>query len=216
MSMHILRQSFTSRRSGATILVINVAVRQIVAGELTVGTLLQFIQYMLYLQYPLLALSWMISLLQRGKVSWTRIQELFSQDPEINDSEVEEENTETENLQLNELKFENVGLEINGQKLLENIDLKIERGKILGITGPTGSGKTLLVSLIARLIDPTTGEISINSEPLKKIPLKKLRSKIGFAAQEPTLFSRKIKENIAFGIDEKIWKKSNGQPKLRT
>ncbi len=205
MSMHILRQAMWPLMALwfgiGTISVINIAARQIIAEKLTIGTLLQFIQYMLYLQYPLLALSWMISLLQRGKVSWQRIQEVFSREPEIKNCDGVSDFDETLAVKDN-IEFKGVGLKIKGQTLLEDINLKIPAGTVLGVTGPTGSGKTLLVSLLARLIDPTDGEILINSKPIKNMTLEELRSKIGFAAQEPILFSRELKENIAFGLDE--------------
>lgn len=202
MRMHIARQALWPLMafwfSLGTIIILNVAGRQIVRGELTIGTLLQFIQYLLYLQWPMLALSWTASLIQRGKVSWQRLQELFERPPDIADAPgISEAPAECGQ----GLCFDQVSLSINGQTLLHDINLKIPNGSSLGITGPTGGGKTLLVSLIARLADPTSGTLRIGSRDIRNLPLHQLRSWIGFAAQEPILFSRPLKENIGFGLD---------------
>lgn len=203
MRMHIARQALWPLMafwfSLGTILILNVAGRQIIHHELTLGTLLQFIQYLLYMQWPMLALSWVASLIQRGKVSWQRIQEIFEHQPDIADTETTAEAPEECG---NGLHFENVSLSINDQPLLQNINLRIRNGSSLGITGPTGSGKTLLVSLVARLADPTDGVIRIGNHDIRTLPLQQLRNWIGFAAQEPVLFSRPLKENIAFGLEQ--------------
>lgn len=172
--------------------------RQVIAGTVSVGIIVQFLQYLLYLQWPLLSMSWMLSLLQRSKVSWGRIKELFNRQPQIADS------AETD-FGIRELdgaiEWQNVSLRSGDARLLEEINLHIPAGKTVGITGPTGSGKTLLVSLAARLIDPTGGTLTVGGHPAKKIPLAVLRRHIGFASQEPVLFSRTLEHNIAFGLE---------------
>ena len=172
--------------------------RQVVAGTLSVGVVVQFLQYLLYLQWPLLSLSWMLGLLQRGKVSWQRIQEMFCATPDITDSEQTDTSIQTLS---GSLHWNNVSLELGGTPLLHDINLHVPAGKTLGITGPTGSGKTLLVSMAARLMDPTEGELLLGGHPAQTIPLDVLRSNIGFAEQEPVLFSQSLEQNIAFGID---------------
>jgi len=172
--------------------------RQVVKGELTLGTLVQFIQYLLYMQWPMLALSWTASLMQRAAASWERINLIFMQSPGIAD----DESTNSELKVLSgDICFKNVSLEVDGVRLLNEINLRIPSGVTIGITGPTGSGKTLLVSLLARLMDVSGGELCIGTHNIREYPLKVLRSQIGFAAQEPVLFSRPLGENIAFGIE---------------
>jgi len=173
--------------------------RQVVAGTLSVGTVVQFLQYLLYLQWPLLSLSWMLGLVQRGKVSWQRIRELFASQPQIADTEQTDHSIQTLD---GSLEWHNVSLEIGGTPLLQDITLNLNAGQTLGITGPTGSGKTLLVSLVARLVDPTGGELFVGGHPAKTIPLETLRRQIGFAEQEPILFSQTLEQNIAFGLDD--------------
>lgn len=172
--------------------------KQVIAGTITVGVVVQFLQYLLYMQWPLLAMSWVLSLSQRGKVSWKRIKELFERQPAIIDSE------ETD-FGINDLdasiEWKEVSLEIDGMQLLKGINLKVAAGKTIGITGPTGSGKTLLISLSIRLMNPTTGCVRIGNHPLRTIPLQQLRRHIGVAAQEPVLFSQTLEHNIGFGVD---------------
>ena len=173
--------------------------KKVIAGTLSVGVVVQFLQYLLYLQWPLLSMSWMLGLLQRGKVSWLRIKELFNAVPAITDSEQTDPSITTLD---GSLEWRDASLSIGDMELLHNINLQVPAGKIIGITGPTGSGKTLLVSMAARLTDPTGGELIVGGHPAKTIPLDLLRTHIGFAEQEPVLFSRSLEHNIAFGLNE--------------
>ena len=209
------------------ILILNLGGRRIIEGKLTLGTLTQFIQYLLYMQWPLLALSWTMSLMQRGKVSWIRVKEILGREstleyrtgnpasPSSGATSMEPQNGEEGNTsKFNSpcstfrgsvdatIEFQNVGLTINDRNFLSSVDLKIPEGTTLGITGPTGSGKTLLVSLVARLMDPTEGAVRVGGEDIRDMPLAKLRCMIGFAAQEPVLFSRTLEHNIGFGVEK--------------
>jgi len=197
------------------ILILNFGGRKIIQGELTLGTLTQFIQYLLYMQWPLLALSWTMSMMQRGKVSWIRIKEILEREPalECRISNMEPKNgagnlpsksdipysTFCDSMSTS-IHFQNVSLSIKGRPFLHDINLEIPPGTTLGITGPTGSGKTLLVSLVARLMDPTQGSISVGGQDIRTLPLADLRGMIGFAEQEPVLFSRTLEHNIGFGV----------------
>lgn len=185
--------------SVGTLMLLYFGGRQVVSGTLSVGVVVQFLQYLLYLQWPLLSLSWMLGLVQRGRVSWQRIQELFASEPKIADSQQTDFSIQTLD---GTLEWQDVSLAIGGTTLLHNIDLQVPAGKTIGITGPTGSGKTLLVSMAARLADPTGGELRVGGHPVQAIPLDVLRRQIGFAEQEPVLFSRTLESNIAFGLDK--------------
>jgi len=197
------------------LLILNIGGRRIIHNEITLGTLTQFIQYLLYMQWPLLALSWTSSLIQRGRVSWKRICEILEQQPTIQSPNTQPPTPTTHHSKTTNqpkttnplpppeppsLSFKNVSLKIDNTPLLNHINLHIPAGTFLGITGPTGSGKTLLVSLVARLLDPTTGTLLINETDAKKYNLEQLRKQIGFAAQEPTLFSKTLEHNIGFGL----------------
>ncbi len=171
--------------------------KRIILGDLSLGTITQFIQYLLYMQWPLLALSWTSSLYQRAVVSWSRVHEIMESSSSIKTS-----SQTYKSINNNNIYFRNVSLSIDEKELLKSISLTIENGKTLGITGPTGSGKSLLASLIVRLIDPSEGEIRINDIDIKNLSLSDLRQKIGYAAQEPDLFSKSLSYNIGFGLNK--------------
>jgi ATP-binding cassette subfamily B protein len=183
----------------SVVMILNLGGREVINGKRSIGTLVQFIQYLLYMQWPLLAVSWVASLLQRGKVSWDRIKEILEQEPIIKDSDRTDHSIKSLH---GEIFLERLSLDIAGRRFLHDINLHIPSGKTLGITGPTGSGKTLLVSLVARLTDPTQGRICIDGHDVRIIPLEVLRNHIGFAAQEPILFSQTLESNIGFGVHE--------------
>ena len=183
--------------SAGTLLLLYIGGKQVIRGTVSVGVIVQFLQYLLYLQWPLLSLSWTLSLLQRGRVSWQRILELFSREPKIADSDQTDSTITTLD---GAIDWRDVSLDVDEVRRLHNLTLTIPAGKTIGITGPTGSGKTLLVSLAARLMDITEGSLSIGGYPIQTIPLDVLRRHIGFAAQEPVLFSRTLEHNIAFGV----------------
>ncbi|MBN2685798.1 MAG: ABC transporter ATP-binding protein [Pontiellaceae bacterium] len=173
--------------------------KRIIEGTLSIGILTQFLQYLFFLRWPLLALSWVMSMLQRGKVSWIRVKDILDTQPEITEP--------TTDIILAgkpkaSIHFQNVDVDIGSQALLKDINLDIPMGTTLGITGPTGSGKTLMTALVARLLDPTRGEVQLDGKDLRTLPLGTLRGMIGYAAQEPILFSRTLEHNIGFGIDD--------------
>ncbi len=181
-----------------TILIFLVGGRRIVSGTLTLGTLTQFFQYLLVMQWPLMALSWMMVMIQRGKVSWIRVKAILDTTPKIAESDmVPPEITKPRA----SITFKDASLSIGQQQLLYDINLDVPAGTTLGITGPTGSGKTLLVSLVARLMDPDEGAVLIGDTDIRTLSLATLRGMIGFAAQEPVLFSRTLEHNIGFGVD---------------
>lgn len=181
-----------------TILIFLVGGKRIVEGTLTLGTLTQFFQYLLVMQWPLMALSWMMVMLQRGKVSWIRVKGILETRPEIAESDSSPPDLVKPRASIS---FRKVDLQIGRQQLLSGIDLEVPEGTTLGITGPTGSGKTLLVSLVARLMDPTHGSVQIGDKDIRTLSLANLRGMIGFAAQESVLFSRTLEHNIGFGVE---------------
>ncbi len=180
------------------ILILVVGGKKIMTGDLTLGTLTQFTQYLIFMQWPLLALSWVLSMLQRGKVSWLRVKAILEREPVITENPKAPVMAEKLNATID---FNNLDLEIGGRRFLKDINLHVPRGQTLGITGPTGSGKTLLASLVARLMDPTNGSVQIAGKNIRDLSLSQLRGMIGFAAQEPVLFSRTLEHNIGFGVE---------------
>lgn len=171
----------------------------VVRGELSVGQLVQFNAYLAQLTWPILGLGWVLSMYQRGVTSWKRLLELLDAEPRIRDQDPLP--LAPEDLS-GEVRFEGVGLTLGGRRVLEDITLTVPEGMTLGITGRTGSGKSLLLALVPRLLDPTEGRVLVGGVDVRKIPLLTLRRLVGVAPQEPFLFSETLLENIAFGLEE--------------
>lgn len=181
-----------------TLLLLLAGGRLVIEGKLTLGEFVQFNQYLLYLQWPMLALGWTSNLFQRGIASWKRMCTILDARPDIRD----DENTDRKLLQVGgDIQLRHVTYSVGKRNLLNDINLTIPAGQVLGITGPTGSGKTLLVSLICRLIDPTAGSITIGDHNIRNFPLAVLRRQIGLAPQEAFLFSDTLANNIALGLE---------------
>ncbi|BCP66496.1 ABC transporter ATP-binding protein [Thermus thermophilus] len=171
----------------------------VVRGELSVGELVQFNAYLAQLTWPILGLGWVMALYQRGLTSLRRLFELLDEKPAIRDEDPLL--LALEDLS-GEVRFEGVGLKRDGRWLLRGLTLTIPEGMTLGITGRTGSGKSLLAALVPRLLDPSEGRVYVGGHEARRIPLAVLRKAVGVAPQEPFLFSETILENIAFGLDE--------------
>lgn len=179
-----------------TLLLLLAGGRQVIEGTLTLGEYVQFNQYLLYLQWPMLALGWTSNLFQRGIASWKRIRTILDTEPDIKDAPA----TSAAAGVGGDIELIDATYAVDQRDLLRDINLVIPEGQVLAITGPTGSGKTLLISLICRLIDPTRGRVRIGGNDLREFPLQALRSGIGLAPQEAFLFSDTLANNIALGL----------------
>ena len=168
-------------------------------GNLTVGGFVDFVLLFAQIQWPLLALGWIANIAQRGYTSWGRLKEIFDAEPDIQDDESTDYSLNTVR---GEIEFRNVTVDFGEFRALENVSFRIRAGESIGVTGHTGSGKTIIVNLVTRLIDPTSGTVLIDGVDVKKYPLQVLRSHIGLVPQEPFLFSDTIAENIAYGIPD--------------
>ena len=169
----------------------------VITGEISLGQFVQFSGYLMMLTWPMMALGWVINLVQRGSASMGRLMEILDQVPEIKDSEW----TQDINILEGEIEFKNVSFAYDEKVILKNINLKIPKGMTIGIMGPTGSGKTTLVNLIPRLLELRQGSLTIDGREIKTIPLKVLRRNIGYVPQETFLFSESLKENIIYGLE---------------
>jgi len=169
----------------------------VITGEISLGQFVQFSGYLMMLTWPMMALGWVINLVQRGSASMGRLMEILDQVPEIKDSEW----TQDINILEGEIEFKNVSFAYDEKVILKNINLKIPKGMTIGIMGPTGSGKTTLVNLIPRLLELRQGSLTIDGREIKTIPLKVLRKNVGYVPQETFLFSESLKENIIYGLE---------------
>lgn len=169
----------------------------IAAGSLTLGVLAAFFTLLARLTWPVVALGWVINIIQQGLASMARLNEILHAPPHIWDAP--DVLTNVKSLQ-GEIEFRDVSFAYNGTAVLKNINLKIARGQRVAIVGPIGCGKTTLLNLVPRLLEPTSGQIFIDGLPIEKIPLRVLRAHIGYVPQETFLFSDSLRENIRLGV----------------
>ncbi|MGI9103038.1 MAG: ABC transporter ATP-binding protein [Terriglobales bacterium] len=195
----------------AVVFVLWLGGREVLLGRINIGDFVAFNTYMVMLTWPVIALGWVINVFQRGTASLARINEIIVEKPEIADTAaaVAAPSTDgngarstTSALPIaGEIEFRNLDFAYNGVPVLKNINLAIPAGSSLAIVGPTGSGKSTLVSLVPRIYDAPAGSVLLDGRPIRDYPLAWLRKNIGFVPQETFLFSDTIRENIAFGVE---------------
>jgi ATP-binding cassette subfamily B multidrug efflux pump len=168
---------------------------EVVSHRISVGQFTAFNVYMVQLTWPMIAVGWVVNLFQRGTASVVRIDELLKQLPSIADAPTATDTPITGDIQFRDLTFAYP----DAPPILHDINLSIPAGTSLAIVGPTGSGKSTLVSLIPRLHDAPPGTVLIDGQPIRNFTLSTLRKSIGFVPQETFLFSETIHQNIAFG-----------------
>jgi ATP-binding cassette subfamily B protein len=168
---------------------------EVVSHRISVGQFTAFNVYMVQLTWPMIAVGWVVNLFQRGTASVVRIDELLKQQPSIADAPTAIDATVTGDIEFRNLTFAYP----DAPPVLHDINLRIPAGTSLAIVGPTGSGKSTLVSLIPRLHDASPGAVLIDGQPIRNFTLATLRKSIGFVPQETFLFSETIRQNIAFG-----------------
>ncbi len=187
----------------AVVLVLWLGGREVLLGRMELGGFVAFNLYMVMLTWPVIALGWVINLFQRGTASMERISEIMSQQPGIADQPVSSggDGHGSALAIRGAIEFRNLNFAYNGVPVLKDVDLRIPAGSSLAIVGPTGSGKSSLVSLIPRIYDAPYGSVLLDGRPLRDYPLAALRRAIGFVPQETFLFSDSVRENIAFGAE---------------
>ncbi len=168
----------------------------VIQNRITIGTLVAFSQYIDTLAWPMMAIGFTISLMQRARASLGRIEEVLQAKPEIKDVNPEKVEHIKGNIEIKNLSFKYLSSE---KDVLKNIFLKINPTELLGITGSTASGKTTLLELILRVYNSPENTITIDGYDLFKIPLETLKHNIGYVPQEPFLFSDTLLENIKLG-----------------
>src|SRR5580693_5315495 len=177
---------------------------QVLARRISLGSFVMFNTYMGILVWPMIALGWVVNLMQRGGASLARINQIFEEKPSIA--------APAHPVRLNgvrgEIEFQNASMAYPSGKALDGVSLKIAAGATVAIVGHTGAGKSTLVSLAPRLMDPTEGRVLLDGIDLRDLSPAELRRQIAFVPQETFLFSATIAGNIAFGVgsatDEEI------------
>jgi len=177
-------------------IVIYLGGRQTIYGVISPGDFAAFISYLGLLTWPMMAMGWVVNLIQRGTASLDRIDHILQTPPGIQDGPDPQPLTSIQS----GIGFEGVGFRYapDGEKVLTEIDLQLHRGSTLGIVGPPGSGKTTLLNLIPRVFDASEGRILFDGTDIRRIRLSDLRTRIAFVPQEPFLFAGTIRQNITF------------------
>ncbi|HEU20182.1 MAG TPA: ABC transporter ATP-binding protein [Deltaproteobacteria bacterium] len=174
--------------------------RQTITATISTGDFVAFISYLGILTWPMMAMGWVVNLIQRGRASLDRINRILETPPEINDhSDARTADSAGESLDFNDVSFSYNAM---SPLVIDGITLSINHGQTLGIVGPPGSGKTTLLQLIPRIYDVSRGTILLGGLDIRRMNLSDLRSRISFVPQEPYLFAGTIRDNITFGNGE--------------
>ena len=177
-----------------TVIVLWTGGRAVTRGDINVGQLVEMLAYVARLVWPVLALGWMLSLLQRGKASWSRLEQLFAAQPRLEDGA-----TAPVGPGAGKLEVKHLTIAIDGRNLLDDVSVTMEPGTITAIVGRTGAGKSTLVDALCRMIDIPPGTIFLDGVDITSLPLATLRGAIGYAPQDAFLFSTTIADNVAMG-----------------
>ena len=191
---------------------------QLLSGKISLGALIAFYTYLGVLVWPMIALGWVTNIFQRGAASTGRLNYILRATPQIDDRAAK---VPPETPIVGEIEFRNLtftyptNLAGNGANapgksngaahaVLSDINLKVPAGSTLAIVGPTGSGKTTLASLVARLWEAPDGQLLIDGHPIREWPLESLRRSIGYVPQDTYLFTETVGGNVAFGLPEYV------------
>jgi ATP-binding cassette subfamily B multidrug efflux pump len=184
----------------AMVIVLLVGGRYVVHGRISLGNFVAFSTYTVMLTWPVIALGWVVNLVQRGRASVVRISEVLDEKPNLDDRDADPSLTKIAagEIEFRDLHFayENAGTR---EDVLRGISLKVPAGTSLALVGPTGAGKSTLASLVVRLYNAPEGSVLIDGTPVRSYPLDTLRADIGYVPQETFLFSTTIRDNILLG-----------------
>jgi ATP-binding cassette subfamily B multidrug efflux pump len=167
----------------------------VVNGRISLGEFVAFGVYLTMLHWPMIALGWVVNLFERGEASMGRILQILDAPPDITDAGAHEVPPLRGEVELRHLSFA-----YEGTPVLHDVSLHAPAGSTVAVVGPTGSGKSTLVSLLARIFDPPPGTLFVDGVDVREIPLAELRRVVGFVPQETFLFSTTVRENVAFGL----------------
>ena len=185
---------------GVTLLILLwVGGSRLLAGRMTLGQFVMFNTYLVMLVFPMIAFGWVVNLAQRGTASLQRVVAILHETPSIAEPAAPRPLAQPFR---GEIELRNVSVEYPTGRALNGIDLRIPAGSTVAIVGHTGSGKTTLVQLIPRLMDPTEGCVLVDGVDIREYSPSALRRQIGFVPQETILFSSTLARNIALGVDQ--------------
>src|SRR5690606_11953266 len=157
-----------------------------IGSTLSIGEFSSFVFLFEGIQWPLIALGWIANIVQRGTTSWGRLKEILDAEPAVKDTELTDYSLREVR---GEIEVRDVTLRCGDATALDRVSFRTGAGEAVGFTGRTGSGKTMIVKLLARLVEPTSGQILIDGVDIRRYPLEVLRRHLGIVPQEPFLFS---------------------------
>ena len=167
----------------------------VVRGRITLGEFVAFGAYLAMLHWPMIALGWVVNIFERGEASMGRIDEILAAPAEIDDAAAAPGPPIR-----GEVEFRNLTFSYDGRPVLRDVSLTVPAGSTVAVVGPTGSGKSTLISLIPRLFEAPPGTVLVDGRDVRTIPLHVLRGAVGLVPQETFLFSETVRENVAFGL----------------
>ncbi len=180
-----------------TLIVLFMGGRLVISGGITLGDFVAFSGYLAMLVWPTVMLGWILTMSQRGASSMSRLNMILAAVPDITDAP---DAKSVQDLQQG-IEFKGLSFSYGDVKVLDDISLMIRPGERVGITGEVGSGKTTLLRMLPRLLPIGDGQLFIDGQDVNHLKLTSLRSLIGYVPQESFLFSRSIRENIAYGAE---------------
>jgi ATP-binding cassette subfamily B multidrug efflux pump len=185
--------------------------QEVIRGRITVGEFVAFNSYLTMLSWPMIAFGWVTNMLQRGMASWKRMLEVMDTPAAITDIQPRTSASTGSSVGAGafgsspairgEIEFRDLVFRYGDRVVLNHVSASIAAGQTAALVGVTGSGKSTLINLLARVHDPPPATVFIDGVDVREIPLSVLRSAIGFVPQEPFLFSDTIADNVAFGLD---------------
>ena len=183
-----------------TLILLRVGGGMVITGEISAGDFVAVLAYLNMLIWPMMGAGFTVNLLQRGAASLGRINEVVHEQPDIESPEGGITEPAQGDITVKDLTYSYPGSDV---PVLEDVSFHISRGTILGILGRTGSGKSTLLNLLPRILDPPPGTVFLDGRDVREYDLEALRRSFGFVPQDSFLFSMSLRDNIAYGLDEK-------------
>ncbi|MEO0324671.1 MAG: ABC transporter ATP-binding protein [Myxococcota bacterium] len=184
----------------------------ILEGRLSVGQLAAFNAYLVQLLWPTLALGYLLSVVQRGRASYARVRAILDAEPEVAEADDAVRPRGPGALSVRGLSFRYAGTEAYA---LEDVSLEVPAKSSLAIVGPVGSGKSTLAALLPRLLATPAGAVFLDGVDVTSLEVQALRRAVGYAQQEPFLFSSTVARNVSFGLDEPARREGAPDPRVR-
>lgn len=182
----------------AVALVLYVGGLDVTRGEITLGQFVQFNGYLAMLTWPMISVGWVVNMFQQGAASMERVTEVLQREPRIRDTG----HTLPVAALSGAIEFRDVGVRHGDIWVFRHVSFTVPSGSTTAVVGSTGAGKSTLMDLVPRVLEPDEGEVLIDGMDVRRIPLSVLRRSIGVVPQDTFLFSATLRENTKFGVDE--------------